>query len=247
MLEVSDADQILKYLEREDMTFKYCRLCDLICDEGHFLTKPHIKRREDLSLKETEDLNLSMLVFSSTPGEITTELLKEKEKALKRKVKRIKQQINAQAVSHENASTYPGKELTSTNKKRLQIRCMELEKSIYPLIQNYDVLEAIVSDINKVLEKKQQADLHLMRKLKFMPLLIEICKRVSTCEKREIKQLGKLLSSVIKTILNFSSIRENRNYMYQTNRLMPLLELFNWCLNRTTQVFYGIDFLPSLF
>jgi hypothetical protein len=91
MLEVSDADQILKYLEREDMTFKYCRLCDLICDEGHFLTKLHIKRREDLSLKETEDFNLSMLVFSSTPGEITTELLKEKEKALKRKVKRIKQ------------------------------------------------------------------------------------------------------------------------------------------------------------
>ena len=55
MLEVSDADQILKYLEREDMTFKYCRLCDLICDESHFITKPHIKRREDLSLKETED------------------------------------------------------------------------------------------------------------------------------------------------------------------------------------------------
>jgi len=57
-------------------------------------------------------------------------------------------------VSHENASTFPGKELTSTNKKRLQIRCMELEKSIYPLIQNYEVLEAILTDINKVLEKK---------------------------------------------------------------------------------------------
>jgi hypothetical protein len=28
---------------------------------------------------------------------------------------------------------------------------------------------------------------------------------------------------------------------------MPLLELLNWCLNRTTQAFYGIDFLPSLF
>jgi hypothetical protein len=56
--------------------------------------------------------------------------------------------------------------------------------------------------------------LHLMRKLKFMPLLIEICKRVSTCEKREIKLLGKLLSSVIKIIVTFSTVRENRNYMY---------------------------------
>lgn len=128
-----------------------------------------------------------MLVFTSVPGEIEAELQKEKEKALKRKVKRIKQQINAQAVAHENASTYPGKELTSSNKKRLQIRCMELEKSIYPVIQNYEVLEAILNDIIKVLEKQQSADLHLMRKLKFMPVLIEICKRVSTCEKREIK------------------------------------------------------------
>ena len=124
--------------------------------------------------------------------------------------------------------------MTSCNKKRLQIRCMELEKSIFPLIHNYEVLEAILTDIIKVMDKKQQGDLHLMRKLKFMPLLIEICKRVSTCEKREIKLLGKLLSSVIKIILTFSSVRENRNYMYQTNRLMPLLELFNWCLNRTT-------------
>jgi len=111
---------------------------------------------------------------------------------------------------------------------------MELEKSIFPCIQNYEVLEAILLDIIKVLEKKQSADLHLMRKVKLIPHLVEICKRVSTCEKRELKQLGLLLSPVIKIILNFSSIRENRNYMYQTNRLMPLLELFNWCLNRTT-------------
>lgn len=111
---------------------------------------------------------------------------------------------------------------------------MELEKSIYPIIQNYDVLEAILNDIIKVLEKRQQADLHLMRKLKFMPLLVDICKRVSTCERREIKQLGLLLSLVIKIISTFSELSQNRNYMYQTNRLMPLLELLNWCLLRTT-------------
>lgn len=60
-----------------------------------------------------------MVVFNSIPGSIEAELIKEKEKALKRKVKRIKQQINATAVTHENASTYPGKELSSSNKKRL--------------------------------------------------------------------------------------------------------------------------------
>jgi len=52
-----------------------------------------------------------MVQFNSIPGSIEAELIKEKDKALKRKVKRIKQQINATAVTHENASTYPGKEL----------------------------------------------------------------------------------------------------------------------------------------
>jgi hypothetical protein len=141
-------------MESEEVSFKYCRLCDMICEESHFTLKSHIKRRDELSLKQFEDLSLSMLVFQSFPGDIEAELQKEKEKALKRKVKRIKQQINNLTVSHENASTYPGKELTSSNKKRLQIRCIELEKSIYPLIQNYEVVEAILSDVTKVIEQK---------------------------------------------------------------------------------------------
>ena len=76
------------------------------------------------------------------------------------------------------------------HKKRLQIRSIELEKSIFPVIQNYEVVEAILTDIIRVLERKNSGDLHLMRKLKLIPLLIEICKRVSTCHKAEIKQLG---------------------------------------------------------
>jgi len=68
----------------------------------------------------------SILTFSSQPGEIELELRKESEKALKRKVRRLKTSMQTLAVSHENASTYPGKELKSPNKNRLQIRCIEL-------------------------------------------------------------------------------------------------------------------------
>ena len=64
-------------------------------------------------MKEVEDISLSQLVFTCEPGDITEELNKEKEKALRRKVKRIKTQIQQSAVTHENASTMPGKELTS--------------------------------------------------------------------------------------------------------------------------------------
>jgi hypothetical protein len=61
----------------------------------------------------------SILIFSSQPGQIELELRKENEKALKRKVRRLKASMQTLAVSHENASTYPGKELKSSNKNRL--------------------------------------------------------------------------------------------------------------------------------
>lgn len=102
---------------------------------------------------------------------------------MKRKVKKLKAQILNTAVSHENASTYPGKELKSSNKNRLQIRCIELEKSVFPTIKNYDTVEAILNDVIRVLEKHGAGDLHLMRKLKFIPNLIDICKRISLCPK----------------------------------------------------------------
>lgn len=86
----------------------------------------HVRKRDSFSIKEVEDLAYSLLVFSSLPGEIESELRKENEKALKRKVKRLKQSMQTLAVSHENALTYPGKELKSPNKNRLQIRCIEL-------------------------------------------------------------------------------------------------------------------------
>lgn len=79
---------------------------------------------------------------------------------------------------------------------------------------------------------RKQADLHLMRKLKYMPILIEICKRISVCHKNEFKHLGRALEYVIKIINIFCGLRENRNYMLQTNRMQALVELLNWCLNR---------------
>jgi hypothetical protein len=81
---------------------------------------------------------------------------------------------------------------------------------------------------------RKQADLHLMRKLKFIPILIEICKRISVCHKNEFKHLGRVLEFVIKIIMTFCGLRENRNYMLQTNRMSALIELLNWCLNKPT-------------
>jgi hypothetical protein len=55
----------------------------------------------------------------SIPGDIEKELLKEKEKALKRKVKRIKTEMTSKALTHESAQYNPGKDYNSANKRRL--------------------------------------------------------------------------------------------------------------------------------
>lgn len=181
-----------------------------------------------------EDLSLSIVVIQSVPGDIEKELVKEKEKALKRKVKRIKAQMNSQAVNHESAVSCPGKDFNSTNKKRCQILCIELEKQVLPIIKDYEALDQTLKEMIKILDMRKQADLHLMRKLKFIPILVEICKRIQFCQKNEFKNLGKALESVIRIINTLCGLRENRNYMLQTNRMGVLIDLLKWCLNRPT-------------
>jgi uncharacterized protein YejL (UPF0352 family) len=90
-------------------------------------------------------------------------------------------------VAHEHASTYPGRELNSINKRQLQLLCIKLEKNVIPCISDYATVHQLLNEVLKVLEKRHMADLHLMRKLRFVPVLVEICKRISVCPKQELK------------------------------------------------------------
>jgi hypothetical protein len=91
--------------------------------------KHHRKLKEDHGIKDLEDNCFSILLFSSTPGDISKELIKEKEKALRRKVKKIKVQLQQMAVSHENAGCQQAwKDYSSLNKNSLRIKCLDLEK-----------------------------------------------------------------------------------------------------------------------
>lgn len=123
---------------------------------------------------------------------------------------------------------------------------MDLEKQVIPTIKDYDALEIDLKEIIKILDMRKSADLHLMRKLKIIHLMTEICKKLSHCHKNEIKHLARMIEYSVKIINIFCSLKENRNYMLSTNRLITLIDLLNWCLNRSTQLFYGITFLPTL-
>jgi hypothetical protein len=66
-------------------------------------SKQHKKICSELGIKDIEDMCFSILSFHSTPGDISKELVKEKEKALKRKVKRLRLQLQQMAMTHEMA------------------------------------------------------------------------------------------------------------------------------------------------
>ncbi len=108
--------KLIDYLEQNELIFKYCRLCDLIIPdhhsaENHLQLKSHKRTRDDMGIKDHEDLQFSIFSFSSQPGDIEKELLREKEKALKRKWKRIKAQMVSCAIPHDSAATCPGKDI----------------------------------------------------------------------------------------------------------------------------------------
>jgi hypothetical protein len=92
---INEANRLIDFLEASELQIRYCRLCehiiaDNVTNEAHILSRSHKKIRDDLQIKDLEDLQLSIIVMHSVPGDIEKELVKEKEKALKRKVKRIK-------------------------------------------------------------------------------------------------------------------------------------------------------------
>ena len=140
-----------------------------------------------------------------------------------------------------------GKEVTSINKQRLQKLCLDLDKQVATQIKDFEAVDSTLKDILKLLDNQKEADLHIMRQLKFVPILMEICKRVSVCHKNEIDSLLKALDSAIKILTKFCGLIDNRTYMIVTNRLVPLVDLLIWCLNRPTKFVYSLTFVPHLF
>jgi len=85
-----------------------------------------------------------------------------------------------------------------------------------------------------------------MRQLKITHFLVEILKKPAVCHKNELKNLMKIIEFVIKIVLYFCTLTENRNYLIVTNRLSVLLDFLIWVFNKPTKIPLGITFLPDL-
>lgn len=213
----------------------------------HFSTKSHKKVREELGLKEQEDLNLSPIILTSQPGSIESEIQKLQESSMKLKYKKIKQQMINKGVSHEVASA-TGKDITTAhNKKAMLILSMELENKVTPVIKDYKQLEIKLNSLISILSRKRQEELHLLRKLKIIPWVTEICKKISVCPRNEIKDLVRSIELAMQILLIFVTTRENRDYMLSTNRVMLLTDLLIWTLGKPFHLFFGSTYVPQLF
>jgi hypothetical protein len=184
------------------------------------------------------------MVFQSLPGDISEELKNERINAIKLRFKKVKQKLLLKAVKHENFWSYK-QDFPSNNKQRLQKISFDIEKNVFPNIKDYESLESILKDLIKILEQKKQNDLHIMRQLKVIHCLVEILKKPAVCHKSEIKNLGKIIDLIVKILMYFSTIIENRNYMVVTNRISVVADLLLWVLNKPTKIPLGISFLPD--
>lgn len=214
---------------------------------AHFESKSHKRIRDEIGLKESEDLEISPIVLKATPGSIEEELQKLRESAMKVKYKKLKQQMLNKGVSHDVASSY-GKDITSaSNKKKMQILSMELENKVTPTITDYAQLETKLKALINLLTRKRQEELHLLRKLKIIPWVTEICKKISVCPRNEIKDLVRSIELAIQILCIFVTIKENRDYMLSTNRVLFLIDLLIWTLNKPMHLFFGSTYVPALF
>ena len=104
------------------------------------------------------------------------DLIIQRENYVKKRLKKIKQLYNSRCLKHEKANIM-GKETSGINKNRLQKLSLDLDKCITNII-DYEYAESVLKDTIKLLDQRKEADLHVIRQLKFLPCIMEIVKKV---------------------------------------------------------------------
>lgn len=138
-----------------------------------------------------------------------------------------------------------GKEVNSSNKNRLQSFCINLDKHLHS--NDFEYLNDHLRVLPQLLSQRREADLHIMRQLKYLPLFMEIIKKVYNCPKHEKQKLNQNISWVMKSIEIFSGIPDNRTYMMVSNRLIPLVDLGKIYLSKSLKtIIQEYQSIPSL-
>eukprot|EP00743_Colponemidia_sp_Colp-15_P003156 GILK01003409.1.p1 GENE.GILK01003409.1~~GILK01003409.1.p1 ORF type:complete len:917 (+),score=221.09 GILK01003409.1:142-2751(+) len=221
----------------------WCRFCYETCCEleidSHLNSNKHesILARTDPS---DPDISNPLILLPDEPVAAEKRLLKERERLIKKRATIIKNRLIANARLHEQACG--SVEYPSPNKPRLSKLMTDLEKQVQRKDPDPDAIENLLRDILKVFESKREADMHVWRQLRGIPVLVDLCSNVIGNQ-----LLAKVSIFVVKLLSVLCNSVHNRTYMLLTNRLVPLVDLMVWCLEKEDLSSSGISFLPQLF
>ena len=79
-----------------------------------------------------------------------------------------------------------------------------------------------------MVDKHNEADLHILRTSRFINIFIEFIKKSHFCSKFDFPYFIKILNNHFGILSKLCLIKENRNYLFLTNQVIPLVELFSW-------------------
>lgn len=202
--------------------FPYCKICQEIVKnvEQHLISKNHSKLLSVSTRKSYDENNIMTLV-----GE--NKVVQQRFSALKRKCKKIKQCIQIKHFKDDEI-IFKNEYFNSSNKTRLYKLTLDLEKLVPEQKQNYDMINSIFKEIHKLVDKHNENDLHILRSNRFISIFIDFIKKSHFCSKFDFPYFIKILNDHFSILSKLCLIKENRNYLYFTNRVIPLVELFSW-------------------
>lgn len=232
-----------KQEEKENSIKLWCSVCNyvlppLCTPEEHIYGDKH---REELSRALVQGNIPDSVIQINTQSELAI----HRELYVKKRLKKIKTLYNSRCLKHDKASII-GKETSGVNKNRLQKLSLDLDKCITNIV-DYEAVESVLKDTIKLLDQRKEADLHVIRQMKFIPCIMEIVKKIWSCPKHEVKYVLRILETVTRFLTIFSGLSENRTYLEVTNRLIPLIDLVSWILNKSLKAIIEVNYLPQLF
>lgn len=222
----------------------WCSVCNLVTEEA--LAELHLKSEKHCYQLESEIIvgNVASPLVHF-PRADSQELKQQRDLYMRKRAKKVKTKAQSKAYKHENICMM-GRESSSPNKNRLQKLAIDLERCVMQSV-DFPGLEGVIKDTIKLLDQRKEADLHIMRQLKFVPCCLEVIKKAWSVPKHEIRFLIQSLDSVTKLLTIFSGLSENRTYFMITNKLVTLTDLVLWLLGNKPKAIASVTFFPQLF
>jgi hypothetical protein len=232
-----------KVEEKDEQTILWCSVCNYVLVENTTAQEHNFGEKHRIQLGRA-------LVQGNIPDSVIeissqADLANQREQYVKKRLKKIKQLYNSRCLKHDKASIM-GKETSGVNKNRLQKLSLDLDKCITNII-DYETAQSVLKDTIKLLDQRKEADLHVIRQLKFIPCIMEIVKKVWSCPRHELKYVLRLLETISRFLTIFSGLSENRTYLEVTNRLIPLIDLVSWILNKSLKDIIEMNYVPQIF